>query len=122
MKILIQKAGVYNDVYHHAHHVAAGAEFETSFDYGQSLIADGFAVAARPVVETSEPSLDEETPVADVPAETSEPPLGEETPVVNVPAASDLKAPPALELPDSAIDEAVDVLERAPGARRKTKR
>jgi hypothetical protein len=43
MRIVILKAGTYNDAQHHAHVLAAGDLLETGHEYGQNLVEDGYA-------------------------------------------------------------------------------
>lgn len=53
MKLIIQKTGVYNDVRRRAHRMQPGDVLDTGLEYGQSLIASGFAVDAnQAAVET----------------------------------------------------------------------
>lgn len=50
MRLIIQKAGVYNDVYLRAHKLQPGDVLETRMEYGQSLIASGFAINEKSIV------------------------------------------------------------------------
>jgi hypothetical protein len=61
MKLIIQKAGTYNDARNHAHRLQPGDELDTGLEYGQSLIASGFAIAGN-VVVYEPPVSDSEQP------------------------------------------------------------
>jgi hypothetical protein len=72
MNVVILKDGTYNDARHHAHALKAGDFLETGKDYGEQLVADGFANGfSRGVIDEAQAAEDVAAGLApDVPAET----------------------------------------------------
>lgn len=55
MLLTILKAGVYNDAHGQAHRLQPGENLTTGLDYGQSLVASGFARSAGTFGERAVP-------------------------------------------------------------------